>query len=284
MDNSTRPEHWSPHGAGNLPPNNRLGFPSILIRNCCCHSLSLWYEMNPGYDYELNPENGYESDEPECSWQPRRITAQTQFFLPSALDRETIRPAKSVVLHERRQPQLVGPPVPNLHIPRPILAKIVSYVAEDGIDNLKSWIRAGKEGKIAVMSPETLAAVRLDKRWDFVRDIKEALLVLGTIKDIYPVGKLAYYMLQSCAGCLSEKDYYELKSKYPFETIATTADALMRHIYNIGPRRWGTYSDIWHFEDFPTCWEHHEAVGEYNGQRCMDYIYFYISRDILLLS
>ncbi|XP_006279303.2 uncharacterized protein LOC17874425 [Capsella rubella] len=170
------------------------------------------------------------------------------------------------------------------------------------------------------MSPDTLAAVRLDTRWDFVRwcrptsdyfnffgaclyvrnpyavyvrglflafktcDINEALLVLGTIKDIYPVGELAYYMLQSCAGFLSEKNYYELKSKYPFETIATTADALMRHIYNIGPRHCRTYSDTWHFEDFPTCWEHHEAVGEYNGQRCMDCIYFYISRDILLLS
>lgn len=48
-------------------------------------------------------------------------------------------------------------------MPAPLLAKIVSYVAEDGVDALKNWVRAGPEGLAAVYSQETLHSVRLDR-------------------------------------------------------------------------------------------------------------------------
>lgn len=49
------------------------------------------------------------------------------------------------------------------HIPGAVLAKIVSYVGEDGVDALRNWILAGREGRDAVYSEECLSQVRLDK-------------------------------------------------------------------------------------------------------------------------
>ncbi|EOA14372.1 hypothetical protein CARUB_v10027558mg [Capsella rubella] len=196
--------------------------------------------MDPVDGYESD---GYSSEEPDCSSQPRRITAETS----------------------------------------PILAKIVSYVAQDGVDDLRNWLRTGKEGRLAVLSPETLCAVRLDKTFK-VCNIKEAIEVLGTIKNVYQVADVAYYMIKSCAGCLKKSEYWNLKGKYSYQTISTIANTLMFHIYNVGPRRWGTYSDTWHIPDFPVCWEHHDALGENNGERCFYCIYYHLSRDILLLS
>jgi len=51
----------------------------------------------------------------------------------------------------------------EFHIPVTILAKIVSLVSENSVDDLKAWIQAGREGTEAVMSNETLSRVRLDK-------------------------------------------------------------------------------------------------------------------------
>lgn len=48
-------------------------------------------------------------------------------------------------------------------MPAALLAKIVSYIAEDGVDALKNWVLAGPEGKDAVYSHECLSRVRLDK-------------------------------------------------------------------------------------------------------------------------
>ena len=52
---------------------------------------------------------------------------------------------------------------PEIFIPAPILAKIVSYVAEDGVDALKPLVMAGPTFKAAVYSKETLICVRIDK-------------------------------------------------------------------------------------------------------------------------
>lgn len=49
-----------------------------------------------------------------------------------------------------------------------LLAKIVSIVAADGVDGLKNWIKAGRDGKEAALSVETLASVRLDKSKHFL--------------------------------------------------------------------------------------------------------------------
>ncbi|EOA36713.1 hypothetical protein CARUB_v10012344mg [Capsella rubella] len=165
----------------------------------------------------------------------------------------------------------------------PILAKIVSYVAEEGIEELASWIRTGKEGKIAVLSQETLFPVRLDRRFRTC-DLNESLVTLERVKDVYGVANLAYHMLLSCAGTLKSDDYYALKKKYSFEALSRMANSLMYHIYMVGPRRWGTYSETWHVDDFPHCWEEHDMLGECNGERCMDCILFYLARDIMLVS
>ncbi|XP_020882606.1 uncharacterized protein LOC110228756 [Arabidopsis lyrata subsp. lyrata] len=64
------------------------------------------------------------------------------------------------------RPTKVSPAVSTsaeFHIPAPLLAKIVSYVARDGVDALKNWVKAGPEGKAAVYSKETLSCVRLDR-------------------------------------------------------------------------------------------------------------------------
>ena len=53
--------------------------------------------------------------------------------------------------------------IPEIHIPAPVLAKIISYGAEDGVDALKSLVKAGPLFKVAVYSKETLSCVRLDK-------------------------------------------------------------------------------------------------------------------------
>lgn len=56
-----------------------------------------------------------------------------------------------------------GQSIVDFHMPGPLLAKIVSCIAEDGVDALKNQITSGPEGKEAVFSNETLATVRLDK-------------------------------------------------------------------------------------------------------------------------
>ncbi|KAG7533156.1 hypothetical protein ISN45_Aa08g007890 [Arabidopsis thaliana x Arabidopsis arenosa] len=45
----------------------------------------------------------------------------------------------------------------KLHMPAGLLAKIVSYLGEDGIGELKNWIVSGREGLKAVLSPECLS-------------------------------------------------------------------------------------------------------------------------------
>lgn len=45
----------------------------------------------------------------------------------------------------------------------PLLAKIVSFLAAGGVEELKNWIKAGPEAKDAVYSKDTLSSVRLDK-------------------------------------------------------------------------------------------------------------------------
>jgi len=53
-------------------------------------------------------------------------------------------------------------------MPAGILAKIVSYIAEGEIGELKNWIISGREGMVAVSSPDSQKSVRLDKSRNFV--------------------------------------------------------------------------------------------------------------------
>ncbi|CAL9247325.1 unnamed protein product [Arabidopsis halleri] len=53
-------------------------------------------------------------------------------------------------------------PMREFHIPQPLMEIIVSKVGEDGVDALKNFLLARREGKDAVLSNKTLASVRID--------------------------------------------------------------------------------------------------------------------------
>jgi len=124
----------------------------------------------------------------------------------------------------------------RLYILEPILALIVSYVSEQRIDDLKNWIKVGHDGKLAVLSDETLTRVRLDKSPHFIYmsssnsvhfsfylkclekgnlyalylhslnlgfrclDLCGAISIFNTCKDRFPLAKLLYIALNRCAG------------------------------------------------------------------------------------
>jgi len=50
-----------------------------------------------------------------------------------------------------------------------VLDKIVSIIARDRVDVLKSWMNTRRAGKKAVYSPATLSSVRLDLNENFVQ-------------------------------------------------------------------------------------------------------------------
>jgi len=56
----------------------------------------------------------------------------------------------------------------KFHIPQPLMEIIVSKVGEDGVDALKNFLLAGREGRDAVLSEKTLASVRIDKNHHFM--------------------------------------------------------------------------------------------------------------------
>ncbi|EOA12316.1 hypothetical protein CARUB_v10007949mg [Capsella rubella] len=103
--------------------------------------------------------------------------------------------------------------------------RVVSYVEEEGIGELKNWLCIGKESRINVLSPETLFTIlQLAFR---TCHLNEALITIEQVKDVYPVVELAYHMLLSCAGTLVTDDYLNLKNKYLFEVCSRLADMLM---------------------------------------------------------
>ncbi|XP_019087902.1 PREDICTED: uncharacterized protein LOC104723989 isoform X4 [Camelina sativa] len=94
----------------------------------------------------------------KCS-QGRIIRPTRHFPRPySALTRVSDREPAVVPIREPIMTLNLKIPTPkDLHIPAPILAKIVSYVAQDGAKALKNWLLAGREGRVVVHSLETLS-------------------------------------------------------------------------------------------------------------------------------
>lgn len=201
------------------------------------------------------------------------------------------------------------------------MAKIVSYISEEGVDLLKPWIQIGPAGTAAVFSPETLNSVRLDKSPLFIQmaqqsstyhgfytkcleynnpyalylhslvlgfricDLPGAIAILDGIKDVFPHAGLLFIMLHSCAGGIPWEFYLSYKRMYyKFSEVDLFADKLMYHINCVGPRREGTYKTSWEFEDYGECWAYHQYLKEDEGQRCNDCIYFYLSQEISLIS
>lgn len=186
---------------------------------------------------------------------------------------------------------------------------------------MKSWLKSGNEGKTAAMSPETLSCVRLDRSPCFLQMeqpnsvyhnfyckclknlnpyalyveslvlgfrvcyLDGAIDILNDIKELYPLAGLLFIMLNSCAGVEVSEFYLKFKRQHPrFNDVDQMADELLYHINSIGPRRAGTYTETWHFDDYGECWEHHQWLDEYNGERCHCCIYFFLGRDISLIS
>ncbi|KAL9830744.1 hypothetical protein AtNW77_Chr3g0192801 [Arabidopsis thaliana] len=62
------------------------------------------------------------------------------------------------------------------------------------------------------------------------------------------------------------------------------ANKLIGHISASQPKRFGSYGETFLSEEYPDCWLIHELNNEFNGERCSHCLYFYLFRDILLLS
>ncbi|KAG7536986.1 hypothetical protein ISN44_As13g009130 [Arabidopsis suecica] len=177
----------------------------------------------------------------------------------------------------------------KLHMPAGLLAKIVSYLGEDGIGELKNWIVTGREGLKAVLSPECLSTVRSIEEAFSNFDIEEAIKIVAVVRGVFPVAELLYIMLNSCAGKEDRVVYSQFKKRYNYEEAEQLCDTLRFHIKSVNPKGCGTYCETWTFSDSPVCWESHQFFDEYNVgpyivERCIDCIYFYLSRDIMEMS
>ena len=186
---------------------------------------------------------------------------------------------------------------------------------------LSIWIKSGHEGKSAAFSVETLSRVRLDKSPDFINmsspdsvhfsfyskclakrnpyamylqslrlgfcslDMKGAISLLNDCKDVIPIAKLLYIALNRCAGneVLDAFNTFKRENKC-FTDVDIMAKTLIDHISDLEPKRFGSYAELFHYEDYPDCWVIHEFYNEYNGERCSHCVYFFLFRDILLLS
>lgn len=210
-------------------------------------------------------------------------------------------------------------PVP--HLPEPILAIIISCVSHDGVDALKNFIAAGPEVKNAALSLETLSSVCLIKSQHIGKmhlstsvyfsffskclkqknpyalymeslrtafcslDLVNAIAILKDIRDLFPLAKLAYIMLNSQAGTQDLVVFKQFRSEQSmFHEVEELSHTLLNHIESFEPKRWGTFAETWQIEQSPHCWQIHEHFQEYNGERCWECIYYFLSRDICLLS
>lgn len=212
---------------------------------------------------------------------------------------------------------------PNLdfHIPNAILSKIVSFVAEDGVIALKHWIIAGKEGKAAALSPETLNRVRLDSSQDFVAwslpsssyypffckcleekntyalyaeslrlcfnagQLQSSISMLSFIKDKYPPAKLMLILLNSYAGVEGCDLYDSFRRQHDcLDKLEEMADLVIYHVNEVQPRRKDTYGASSTFAFFPECWLESEFIDAHNGKVCSHCIYYYLAQDVRLLS
>jgi len=120
-------------------------------------------------------------------------------------------------------------------------------------------------------------------------DIEEAIELAAYAKKVYPVAKLLYIMLKSLGGKEDHEVYSKFKKRYNYEEAEGFCETLKFHIRMLPPNRFGTYSETWCFTDSPMCWESHQFLDEYNGgpyivERCIDCIYFYLSRDIMEMT
>ncbi|VVA98329.1 unnamed protein product [Arabis nemorensis] len=131
-------------------------------------------------------------------------------------------------------------------LPPSVLTKVASCLAKEGVEALTNLLVCSPAGVAAVLHPETLHVVRLDKcrcfpwwadpiSWWYhfyqkclraknpyalyvdclrlafnVGEIQAPLYILNDIKDIYPMAKLTFIILSSCAGQDCEQVYQDI--------------------------------------------------------------------------
>ncbi|VVA95068.1 unnamed protein product [Arabis nemorensis] len=207
---------------------------------------------------------------------------------------------------------------PNVHkkLPPSVLAKIARFTADNRIEDLKNFIRVGPDLKNVALSNEALYHLCVEYRHDFawwsgtnswyyglfiklvgaknsyalyiesirlafnVGEIDVALYLLDDVKDIHPHAKLMFIMLCFCAGRECLKVYLMFQAHFKFAEVEWMGKELMYHIDAVNSRKADTYRKTWKLDYCPECWDMHAWLGENNGERCNDCVYFYLSRDI----
>ena len=116
-------------------------------------------------------------------------------------------------------------------------------------------------------------------------DLIGAISLLSDCKDVIPIAKLLYIALNRCAGneVLDAFNTFKGENKC-FTDVDIMAKTLIGHVSDSEPKRFGSYAELFHYEDYPECWLMHEFYKEYNGERCSDCIYYFLFGDILLIS
>jgi len=103
--------------------------------------------------------------------------------------------------------------------------------------------------------------------------------------NVFPIANILYIGLNRCADneVLDALNTFKLEIKCSFD-VDIKAKTLIGHIFALEQKRFRSYVELFHYEDYPHCWQLHEFYKEYNGERCSDCIYFYFFRYIFLLS
>lgn len=116
-------------------------------------------------------------------------------------------------------------------------------------------------------------------------DFKAAIQLSGSVKHCYPLAELLYIMLNSCAGHADLDAFNNFKTKHTrLKEVEQMRDALIYHINRINSRHCGTFERTLRFNDLPECWESHLWRREFNGERCLECIYYYLLIEIVSLS
>ncbi|KAL9830716.1 hypothetical protein AtNW77_Chr3g0192451 [Arabidopsis thaliana] len=116
-------------------------------------------------------------------------------------------------------------------------------------------------------------------------DLIGAISLLNDCKDVIPIANLLYIALNRFTGneVLDAFNTFKRENKC-FTDVDIMVKTPIGHISDLEPKRFGSYAELFHYEDSPHCWLMHEFYKEYNGERCSACIYYFLLRDILLLS
>ncbi|VVB04057.1 unnamed protein product [Arabis nemorensis] len=202
-------------------------------------------------------------------------------------------------------------------LPHYVLAKIASFLAAYGVDDLKNSILAGPELKDASLSEVALHRLSMVNHFDYPwwgheffwykslfkrclqaknpyalyihslrlafydSDIWSAIYILDQIKDMYPYAKLMYVMLCWCVGwdLLDVFVLFRMKVR-SISDVQWMSERMIYDITIVDPRSADTEGPRWRAPYPPQCWGVHNQGVEPEGFRCIDCVYLYEGRRI----